>query len=246
MYRQNTLVGVALFIGVGLICAFFSALLGAKVGEVAGALGSVIGGIIGALGAAAAVYLTLKVQRDDETEKVCTAIVTEIAQLAKFPVGQLEICRVITQGLQVPRTGLTHFMQTPTPTIYPNSAASVSRLPRPSLVTSFYLGLVETEKTVRVILTNPSPNMFLTPVDVQGLGVLLREQCFLARQILSEPSVPPVRDVDFHRKMIEGIVAMLDAELEAARGVFPTVQEYQQATAPQPAASNPPVAAAPC
>jgi hypothetical protein len=221
-----------------LICAFFTALLGASVGEVATALGSVVGGIIGALGAAAAVYLTLKVQRDDETEKVCTAIITEIAQFAKFPAGQLETCRVVTQGLQLPRAGLGSFMQTPTPTIYPNAAAAVSRLPRPSLVISFYLGLAETEKTVRVILTTPSPNIFLTPIDVQGLGVLLREQCFIARQILSQSTVPPVRDADFHRQMIEGIVTMLDAELAAAQGVFPTVQEYQQATAPQPAPQN--------
>jgi hypothetical protein len=62
---------------------------------VAVALGSVIGGIIAALGAALAVYLTLRGQRQDEAEKISTGIVMEVAQLAKFPLEQLATCRLI-------------------------------------------------------------------------------------------------------------------------------------------------------
>jgi hypothetical protein len=67
--QQNGLLGIALLVG-GIILAFFLATLAdAKPGEIAGALGSVVGGIFGALGAAFAVYLTLKGQREDETER---------------------------------------------------------------------------------------------------------------------------------------------------------------------------------
>ena len=55
-------------------------------------MGGVLGGMIGAMGAAVAVYLTLQLQRDDETEKISTAIITEIAQLTKFPCERLALC----------------------------------------------------------------------------------------------------------------------------------------------------------
>ena len=60
---------------------------------------------------AAAVYLTLRVQRDDETQKVGTAILTEVAQLAKFPVGQLETCRLIAEGYNMPRVAFALAMK---------------------------------------------------------------------------------------------------------------------------------------
>src|SRR5690348_13086787 len=98
MRNTNLFVGLGLFFGVAIICGFFAALLDSGAGEVAGALGNVVGGAIGALGAAAAVYLTLRVQRDEEISKVTRAVVMEIAQLSKFPSGQLDTCVLIYQG----------------------------------------------------------------------------------------------------------------------------------------------------
>jgi hypothetical protein len=114
--QQNTILGIALFVGSAMLAIFCTALLDSKAGEIAGAVGSVVGGIIGALGAALAVYLTLKGQRDDETDKVCTAIITEISQLAKFPCEQLATCQAIHEGLfHFPREKLSLIMQTPAP-----------------------------------------------------------------------------------------------------------------------------------
>lgn len=82
--QQNVLSGIALLVGGLILASLFASLAGSRPGEIVGALGSVVGGVVGALGAAFAVYLTLRGQRDDETEKICTAIITEIAQLSRF------------------------------------------------------------------------------------------------------------------------------------------------------------------
>jgi len=157
-----------------------------KVTDTLGAFASILGGVIGALGAALAVYLTLSGQRKDETEKIATAIVTEIAQLARFPVEQLALVTEVYAGrLNVPRKDLPTVTQTPPPTLYLAAAERISRVHRPSLVIAFYMGLAETERVVKVIVRTPSPLPFLNSTDVQGLGVMLMEQCFLARQILS-------------------------------------------------------------
>jgi hypothetical protein len=231
MRQQNTLVGVALFIGVGLICGLFTALCSASTGEIAAALGSVVGGIIGALGAAAAVYLTLKVQRDDETEKVCTAIITEIAQLSRFPLEQLAFCRAIMEGRRdIPRLHLRTVMQTPPPALYLSAAESISRVPRPTLVIAFYIGLFETEKCVNVINTTPSYDIFLTPLDVRGLGVLLINQCYHARQILAEAPIPSGRERELVTAMLSEFVQRLDAELARSRAVFPDTQDFERST----------------
>lgn len=232
MRQQNTLVLVALFIGIGLVCGFFTALCSASAGETATALGSVVGGIVGALGAAAAVYLTLKIQRDDETEKVCTAIITEIAQLSRFPLEQLATCRAITAGrYNFPRRDLPTIMQTPSPTLYLSAAESISRVPRPTLVIAFYMGLVETEKCVNVIVSQPSPDIFLTPGHVRGLGVLLINQCNLARQILADAPIPSGREKELVTAMLSQFIRMLDEELASSRPVFPDTQDYERETA---------------
>jgi hypothetical protein len=74
------------------LAGFFSALPYSKGGEILGALGSVMGGTIGAFGSAAAIYIMLQGQRDDEIEKVSAAVLREVAELCKQPVGQLGAC----------------------------------------------------------------------------------------------------------------------------------------------------------
>ena len=54
--NNNTLIGLALFFGIGLVAWFFADLLDSRSGERAAAFGAVIGGIIGAGGAVFAVY----------------------------------------------------------------------------------------------------------------------------------------------------------------------------------------------
>jgi hypothetical protein len=223
--------GLGLFFLVSCVAVFGASMLGANDGDRAAAMGGVLGGMMGAMGAAVAVYLTLQLQRDDETEKISTAIITEIAQLARFPCEQLTLCRAIYAGAQpgIPRQHIRIFMQTPTPTLYAAAAGSISRVPRPTLVITFYLGLVETEKCVNVIASTPSPNLFLTPIDVEGLGILLAEQCRLAKRILEEYSVPEGREKELVTRMLTILIAMLSDEIAASEAHFPTTQQYQDA-----------------
>jgi len=202
-----------------------------KVTDTLGALASVAAGIIGALGAALAVYLTLTIQRKDETKKIRTAIITEIAQLARFQLEQLATCQAIYEGrLPIPRNDLPIFMQTPPPTLYLAAAERISRVHRPTLVIAFYIGLVETEKVVNVIVKAPSSKHVLGPGDVQGLGVLLMSQCFLARQILSDAPIPTGKEEALVTQMRTEIIRRLDEQISKSKDVFPTTEEYEQKT----------------
>jgi hypothetical protein len=144
---------LALFWGVAVLAVFFATLAESTSGEVASALGSVIGGSIGASGAAAAVYLTLKLQRDDETEKVSRAVLMEIAQLSKFPSGQLDNCIMIYLGQfsTCPRNKLASMISTPDPVIYPSVAGQISRHVQVELIVAFYTGIQEARSMVEVI-----------------------------------------------------------------------------------------------
>jgi hypothetical protein len=93
------------------------------------------------------------------------------------------------------------------------------------------MGLVETEKCVNVIINTPSPDLFLTPTHVRGLGVPLVNQCNLARQILAEAPIPSGREKDLVTAMLAEIIRMLDEELTLSRRVFPDTEEYKRATA---------------
>ncbi len=91
--KRNLFIGIVIAIGVTLAAiafsSFFANLRLSSPGEKAGALGNVVGGIIGALGAALAVYLTLHMQRRDDMDKISAAILAEIMELCKSPIGQL-------------------------------------------------------------------------------------------------------------------------------------------------------------
>jgi hypothetical protein len=227
--QQNTLIFIGLFLGVSVISWLVAALIGAHAGEAAGALGSVVGGAIGALGAAAAVYLTLQAQRHDEAEKISIGIVMEVAMLAKFPLEQLATIRLIYSGAFRPaREQLSTLMQTPPAVIYPSNAEHIGRAHRPVLIVSFYTGLAETDATVNVITNGPGPN--LGPNDVEGLGIILREQCVLARQILATAPAPKGNDKELMTQMIVEIIRMLDEEIESSRRAFPSIHAYQQRT----------------
>src|ERR1700677_2551438 len=82
--NNNTVIGLALFFGVGLFAWFFADLMDSKAGERAAAFGAVIGGIVGAGGAVYAVYLTLARQRNEDTAKVRAAVRTEVTTYSKY------------------------------------------------------------------------------------------------------------------------------------------------------------------
>jgi hypothetical protein len=65
---RDMAITVGLLIATFFLVAFVAELADSKAGEIAVALGSVIGGALGALGAAAAVYITLRKERADEIE----------------------------------------------------------------------------------------------------------------------------------------------------------------------------------
>jgi hypothetical protein len=230
-HQQNTLVTLAIVLGAFVLCGFLAALMGSHSGEVAGALGNVVGGTMGALGAALAVYLTLRGQREDEAEKISTAIIMEVAQLAKFPKEQLVTCRAIHKRMfSPPRDQLDALMQTPQPILYLAAAERISRVPRPALVVAFYNGLAEVQATVNVIMRRASESANLEPRDVEGLGVLLLSQCMLARQILAHPKPPQNQDVELIKQMLLAIINALDKEIETSKKIFPTVRDFEQKT----------------
>ena len=217
----------AIFLFVVIVAAFIAALLGAKPGEVANALGAVIGGTIGAGGAAAAVYLTLRIQREDESKKATEAILSEIAELAKFPIGQLGACGKAASGeMRAPMAVLPQMMHTPQAVIYPAVADRIARLPNPTLVVSFYNRIQETRGVVAVITTSAPPNVIVSREHIAGLADLLISQCQLARMILDSDSGTDhaaVLAVEMRKTMMKNI----DEQLEIAKQVFPEAESFR-------------------
>jgi hypothetical protein len=231
MRNTNLFVGLGLLFGVSITCALFAALLDSRAGEVAGALGNVLGGAIGALGAAAAVYLTLNVQRGEEISKVTRAVVMEIAQLSKFPSGQLETCVLIFQGkFNAQREKLPTLMNSPTPVIYPGIADQIARHPNAELIVAFYTGLQETRLTVDVVVAAKERGPEIRPADIVGIGVMLMEQCRLAQRILVRAQ--PFFDAStLPALMVVKCIEMLGASI-AKGAVFPSLDQYDAMTAP--------------
>jgi hypothetical protein len=200
--RYNVLVAVGLGLSSALIVGFLVALMDSKAGEVAGALGAVIGGAIGAGGAAVAVYMMLAGQRADDTEIVSAAVLAEIAELCKFPIGQLGACFVIQGGgLDAPKSSLPALMHTPEPIVFPAVADRVSRLPSATLVVSFYSRLSETRGLIEIIVLAPSVAQPIDPAGeklasyhIQGLADLLISQCQVAKMILETVDADGIKE----------------------------------------------------
>jgi hypothetical protein len=188
----------------------------------------VIGGSIGALGAAAAVYLTLKLQRDDETETVSRAVLMEIAQLSKFPSGQLDNCIMIYSGkfTTCPREKFVSMMKTPDPVIYPSVAGQISRHPKVESIVAFYAGIQEARLTAELISEAAHKPPMLEPNDVPGLAIVLREQCRLASEILRAES--PLSNKSYlSSQMIEVLATMLEKSVNKGDKIFPSVGQYE-------------------
>jgi hypothetical protein len=110
--------------------AWVASWMGVTHGELLGAAASVVGGIIGALGSAAAVYLMLGKQRADEQDRVSAAVLREVAELCKAPIGHLTMCAQIATGQgQVPVADLKGLFVSPQPVVFPAVAGLIGRLP---------------------------------------------------------------------------------------------------------------------
>jgi hypothetical protein len=226
MKSHNTFVGVALVIGVCIVCGLFASLLASPPGEIAAALGSVLGGIIGAMGAAVAVYLTLQGQRYEEISKVSSAILSEIAELCKAPMGQLGACFLIQTGeMKVPTSHIKHLFNTPAPVIFPAVADRISRLPRPTLVVTFYMQLAETTGMIDLLANTGKPQELTEFGMVREIADLLISQCQLAHLILSSATVQPDEDPLLIAKRRE-MVALLEKQLAEARRLFPDAPSF--------------------
>jgi hypothetical protein len=229
---RNFYAGLAFFLALVVLVAFAASLLGASSGEVAGALGSVIGGAAGALGAAAAVYLTLTLQRDDETLKVHRAIAMEIATLSKFPSGQLDTCVMIYTGeFKARRDRLLTLVSMPVPVVYPSVAGQISRHPQVELIVAFYSMFEEARSTALIVAEATERGPLLDKIDIVGLGTLLREQCRVARDILRADASDAGKS-GLSEQILRGVHTMLDISVKRADQIFPSVTDFEKATDP--------------
>jgi hypothetical protein len=226
--RRNKLVGLLIVIAMAIAVAFLTALSSSKSGEIAGALGSVVGGVIGALGSAAAVYIMLKGQRDDEIEKISAAVLREITELCKSPIGQLTACAGIQTGqIRCPKSELKGLFHTPSPIIYQAVADRIGRLPAATLVVTFYMQLQETRGLVAVIENSAPTDEIVTAGHIQVLADNLISQCQLARLILSSVKADPDREVELVTKQRSYMLKTLDEQLAAAKLLFPNAQSFK-------------------
>jgi hypothetical protein len=232
--NQNTIVGVGLFIGVGVLCGFFTSLFDSRSGEVAAALGSVVGGIVGAMGAALAVYLTLRGQRQEEIAKVSSAVLSEISELCKAPMGQLGACFLIQTGeLRVPTAHIKYLFNTPSPVIFPAVADRISRLPRPTLVVTFYMQLAETRGMVDLLTSTGNPQERTEFGMVKEIADLLISQCQLAHLILSTAPLQLDEDPLLAAKR-KNMVEQLEKQLSEARERIPDASSFLDQAIPSP------------
>lgn len=221
------LVGLAVLTPI--VVAFLYYLAKSSSGEIAGSLGNVIGGTIGALGSAAAVYLMLRAQRKDETEKASAAILREVTELCKAPIGQLgAVAGIQTGQIRVPKSELRQLFHTPTPVMYPAFADRINRLPRPTLVVTFYMQLQETQGLIAVLENSEPRDEIVAGGHIQVLADLLISQCQLARMILSSAEPDPAREAVLVSAQRTTMLKVLDEQLASARQLFPNAEAFQQ------------------
>ncbi len=104
--RHNTLLGVGIIFGTGLLIGFLTTLINSKTGEAAGALGSVLGGVTGAVGAALAVALTLSGERAEERRQKQEKEIRQInAVIAGIGFNIEILLHIVTQNI------LPHYTQ---------------------------------------------------------------------------------------------------------------------------------------
>jgi hypothetical protein len=234
--NNNTLIGLSLFFGVGLMALFFADMLDSKAGERAAAFGAVIGGLIGAGAAVMAVRLTIKSQRDEEREQVRSAVRIEVITYTKYVIDSLKICeRIATQGMQMPCQDAGYMARNLSePIIYPAVADRIGLLHHPQATIFFYMRVFQAKETLNTIslrAETPSINPllvvpeFVTPDNAAAIADCLIDALKKAR--------PIIIDDDTSRstfdKMIRGIALRdINAALESAKATFPNAESFHE------------------
>jgi hypothetical protein len=234
--RANVIFGIALFLGLALLCGFFAALLGSKTaGEVAGALGSFVGGLIGAAGAVVAVYLAISSQRKEESAKVTAAIRTEVASLTTYVLGAVKICQGIADGSQkIPSQDASYILRKiwGEPIVYAAVADRVGLLPHSNATVQFYMRLAEAKamleslqiKTVHAAETSAAARReMVTPEIAETIADSLVTALQLARGILGD-DVDPQMSEWVRTEMI----GQIDARIQSAMTSFPNAKSFQK------------------
>lgn len=176
--NNNALIGVALFVGVGLFAWFFADLLDSKAGERAAAFGAVIGGIVGAGGAVYAVYLTLARQRNEDTAKVRAAVRTEVTTYSKYVIGALKTCQQIANGvIVVPMSDAPYITKSLVdPVVYPAVADRIGLLPRAQQTIEFYQRITEA-KVMTTAMQNKVASLAQAQSAMQNIQRANRVSC---------------------------------------------------------------------
>lgn len=225
--HKNLLIGVGVWLAAALVLAFGASLFGATGGEIAAALAGIIGGAIGAAGSALAVIMASDIQKKDETEKVNTAILTEVAEQSRFAIGHLGACGSIQNGtLRAPKSELPRLMAAPHPTIYPAVAGLISRLSRPALVVSFFTRLEEMRNVVDVISFSPPADEILVAAHIQQLADLLISVCQISKFLLENPQSDGTHEADLSNAIRQKTATMLDEQLALAKAAFPNSESW--------------------
>jgi len=232
--NQNTFFGLAVFVGAALLCGFFAALMGSKTaGEIAGALGSFIGGIVGAGGAVIADYLTLATQRKAETVKVAVAVRTEVAALAKYVMGAVEICQHIASGIrQVPVSDASYIIRKlmVEPIVYPAVADRIGLLPHANATTEFYMRLSEAKtivESMQMAFRQAPAAQLVTPDLAATIADSLITTLQLARGILGDDEADPAERAHFEGWVRGIMVNQIDDCLRSAKVTWPNAESFQ-------------------
>ena len=156
------LAGIVGLIGFGVtVCLVAGLFPGAKASDQLAAAAALMGGFIGALGTAFAVYLTLASQRNDEAEKVESALRMEVSEFARLAYGQYGAMELaLTQGYQIPLRDLPTLTYMPDAVVFRSTADRISRLAYGSLLVVMHARIAEAMQMVRIYAAagaQPSP-----------------------------------------------------------------------------------------
>jgi len=128
------------------------------IGERLDPIAAVAGGLIGAFGAAAAVYLTLAGQRQDDAEKVEAALRAEVAEFCRLALGLLRVSQKIEAGtVKIPMQDLPPLMTLPEAVVYRATADRISRLEYGPLLVTFHARISEAAAAAQISAASARP-----------------------------------------------------------------------------------------
>ena len=191
-------------------------------GEIVEAVATVLGGVIGALGAAVAVYLTLKGQRKEDRERIHGAVVREIIEFARVAVGQLDTCENIRSGLiALPAAKLPQALKWPTPIIYPAVADKIGLLKSPQHVVAFYMRVSEIATMAQAVADDPKPQTSrVQDNNVRLIVEALLDICQFATWIIHDRDVKEAEFRDFDSAVTASVLADMEKATKESRERF--------------------------